>query len=229
MGIRNHDGKTSFWKKIMNKVEDIIKSGIKNNIEYMSAVSMSWYYSAISSMNSENKQKIKKEIVDSSKVKRFLKSSFYYFDYLPLELGDKTFEKYDRTPFIFVFDKIGDTIHGINLNYVPMRDKILLMNKILLYVVGDYNSKSDLSSRIALDYMTMKMKSTFYEQNIIYRKYLISRGKNYKLIPIRYSKIFACLNNISGFPISETVIYKTFLREKNKYSIKKTKKRNRSI
>jgi SNF2 family DNA or RNA helicase len=213
----------------MTDVKEILKLGEEKNVEYMSAVAMAWYYSALSSLNSEKKQALKKQIMGSSKIKQFLKNSFYYFDYLPLELGNKTFEKYDRTPFIFAFDKVGDTSHGINLNYVPIRDRIMLMNKIMLYVVGDYNSPSDLASRIALDYNIMKNKSTFYEQNIIYRKYLISRGKNYRLIPIKYAKIFGCLNNVSDFPISESVIHRAFLREKGKYTIKETKKRKKTI
>jgi len=213
----------------MNTVQELLDLGESKNVGYMSQVSMAWYYSSLRSLSEESRIKIRNQISRSSKVKQFLKGSFYYFDYLPKEKGNNTFERYDRKPFIFAFDKIGDTIHGINLNYIPIRDRILLMNKIMLYVVGDYSANSDLSSRIVLDYNIMKMKSTFYEQNIIYRKYLISRGSNYKLIPIKYAKIFGCLENLSEFSISESVIYKAFLRQKSAFSIKDTKKRKKTI
>jgi len=213
----------------MNSAIELIKEGEKNNIEYMSGVSMGWYYSALRSLPEEKRIKIRDQIMTSSRVKQFLKGSFYYFDYLPMETGNSIFEKYDRKPFIFALDKINDTIHGINLNYVPVTDRIRLINKIMLFVVGDYAAPGDLSSRISLDYKGMKSKSTFFEQNIIYRKYLISRGKNYRLIPIKYSKIFGCLENISDFQISDAVIYKSFLREKNKEYAKTTKKRKTQI
>jgi len=212
------------------KVAEILKESEDRNIEYLSDVSMNWFYSTVSSMQKNGKDTLKREILkNSEKSTLFLEGRFYYFDYFPKTLGNRYYERYDRNPFVYAFEMNSGVMHGFNINYLPMTKRIPFINKIFRYVIGDYTSESVMNSRIALDYDMMKKKSNFYEQNIIYRKYLSSRGSNFTIVPIKYVKIFSVLDNISNFGISEDVIYKAVLKNINKNNKKRYNRRKREI
>ena len=63
----------------MKSVQELLLLGEKNNVEYMSQVSMAWYYSSLMSLAEEDRIKMRNQISSSSRVKQFLKGSFYYF------------------------------------------------------------------------------------------------------------------------------------------------------
>ena len=63
---------------------------------------------------------------------------------------------------------------------------------------------------------------------IIYRKYLINRAKNIKIVPLKYLKIISVMEN-SRFPTSEDTIYKDVLVRMKEERIKQTRKERKTI
>lgn len=211
----------------MSSLKNLLKSAKKNNINYLSDISSKWYYSQLDSMTESSRNTIKKEILNHEENFVLRRGRFYHFDYLPTERGDRIYESYDRKPLILFLKVEEGVLHGLNINYLPINKRIPFINKVYRYLVGDIGGNS-FQNRIGLTYSMMQKNKMFIEHKIIYRKYLINRAKNIKVIPLKYMKIFSVMEN-SRFPTSEDTIYSDVLARIKEERIKQTRKERKTI
>jgi len=205
----------------------LLEKAKSKNVDYPSDYSMGWFANQVNAMSEADGISLMKEIRESEKKERnLLIGRFYHFDYFPTEIGDSIYESYDRTPLILYLGRREGVLHGLNINYLRMEKKTLFMNKCFRFLVGDLFADRSLENKIALKYDFMDNKGIFLEHKVIFRKYLINRIKNPRIIPLKYIKIFSTLN-VSRFQIGESKIQATVLRrlkeEKRRFD-KRTRK-----
>lgn len=95
----------------------------------------------------------------------------YLFHYDP-----KTKEKlpyYDRTPLIFVVDKLPDGFYGINLHYLPPH----LRMKLLAALITKTNGKGE-QARLRISYQILKNASSLRYFKPTFKRYLYSHVKS---------------------------------------------------
>lgn len=197
----------------MTKLESLLEEMRENNVDYLSDTSMKWIYSQLRTLKNSDRQSIKEEIVREVENVVFRKGRFYYFDYLPTKRRNDAYESFDRRPLILFLAKRDKLIYGLNLNYLRIDRRYLFLNKCFRYLVGDMKDQDHYADRLALDYLIMNKNNTFIEQKVIFRKYLINRMKNLRMIPLNKIKIFASLNNVAKFPIGEDKIHVVVMRK----------------
>lgn len=107
----------------------------------------------------------------------------YTFRYLPI--GRKKLPYYDTFPLIMVLDFKKDSILGINLHYLPHKQRAILFGRLLDIRT---NSKFDETTRIKMTYDILKGYSRFrffkpcikrYKMNRIRTKFLFIQPKDW--------------------------------------------------
>jgi hypothetical protein len=107
----------------------------------------------------------------------------YTFRYLPI--GRKKLPYYDTFPLIMVLDFKKDSILGINLHYLPHKQRAILFGRLLDIRT---NSKFDETTRIKMTYNILKGYSRFrffkpcikrYKMNRIRTKFLFIQPKDW--------------------------------------------------
>lgn len=89
----------------------------------------------------------------------------YLFHYDP-----KTKDKlpyYDRTPLIFVVDKLPDGFYGINLHYLPPELRMKLMAALVQHTTG-----KDGSAKLKISYQILKQASSLRYFKPTFKRYL---------------------------------------------------------
>jgi len=171
----------------------------EENIDTISDSSTYWFLNEIRKLNGNEKIKLKEEIINEKPFYQFFPRQFYYFNYFPKESFRE--DPYDRTPFIFLFKKRGSYLHGLNINYLPTKQKMLFMNFLYRNMVGDMDAREEQRSEIFMRYEIMKARNDTVWERVIYRKYFINRISQVYPIPIKNAKMFSYLDT-SFFPFS---------------------------
>lgn len=197
----------------MTKLESLLKEMREEKMDYLSDIFMKWVYSRMRTFRASDKRDIKEEILKEIVNVVFRRGRFYYFDYLPTQRRNKIYESFDRRPLILFFAKRDNVVYGMNLNYLRFDKRYLFLNKCFRYLVGDLKDDNHYADRLALSYLAMTKNNLFVEHKVIFRKYLINRMKNLRMIPMNKIKIFASLNNVAGFPLAESKVHLTVLRK----------------
>lgn len=212
----------------MSKLDELLEEMVEDNVEYLSDVSMKWFYSRLIEMKASDKTSIKNEIKNEVEVVLPRKGRFYYFDYMPINRKNDIYESFDRKPLVLFLEKRDKTLYGLNINYLRIDKRSLFLNKCFRYLVGDMKNENPYLNRLALNYRIMELKNNFVEHKVIFRKYLIGRIKNLRLIPLNRIKIFASLENTSMFPMGIDKIHNKvniLLKEEARKRTKKSKKK----
>ena len=76
--------------------------------------------------------------VRASDRQKFLMGGLYYFYYDPKTKADLPY--YDRFPLVLVLDIQKDGFMGLNLHYLPIRQRIALLDKLMDFAVTDKNN-----------------------------------------------------------------------------------------
>lgn len=98
---------------------------------------------------------------------RFTQGGLYYFYYDPKTKNDLPY--YDRFPLVLVLDIQPDGFMGLNLHYLPLRQRIALLDKLMEYADLDKN-KDILRMRVSYDILTASRQ--FREFKPCLKKYL---------------------------------------------------------
>lgn len=205
----------------MSLLEDLLEAQTKSGINYLSDTAINWFDGYIKSNYNSNQKKILIDEIrnyEKNDSSAFLKGRFYTFEYIPIRPKNKNIPV-DKRPFILCLKQKNRLIHGINLNYFPLRNmKRNFINKLFQYLTGNYLSETSDSNRLAINYEIMNSKSLFFEQKVSYSTYEISRIIRPKIIPIKFCKIFSVLET-SKFLFPKEDLYR--LTRKKAIEVKK--------
>jgi hypothetical protein len=101
---------------------------------------------------------------------RSIVGKMYFFVYDP-----KTKEKmkyYDTFPLVLPIEPYADGFLGLNIHYIPPRQRLILMDKLSSYATND---KFDKTTKLRLSYQTLKSASKIFEKNACIKRYLFSQ------------------------------------------------------
>lgn len=101
---------------------------------------------------------------------KFLMGGLYYFYYDPITKDDMPY--YDKFPLVMPLRRESDGFIGLNLHYLPLRQRIMFMRKMLPFAIYDDN---DEIKRIRMTYSMLDSSSRYKEFRPCIKKYLYTR------------------------------------------------------
>jgi hypothetical protein len=123
---------------------------------------------------------IKGEIQRNTVVQKFLKGGLYFFFYGPKGKDDLPY--YDAFPLVLVLDRYPDGFLGLNLHYLPIKQRILILSKLIAY--GAIYDENDELKRIRITYDILQASKRFKEFRPCLKRYLYSNIKS-KLLAVQ--------------------------------------------
>jgi hypothetical protein len=152
----------NFYDKLTNKAT---AAGFKKN----SAESLKWYQNALKSMLGVNR----KQLLDEFDRSKPLSGRMFHFFYDPKH--KKTLPYYDRFPLIFMVEKAEGGFYGLNLHYLPHKERAIFFDRLLDYT---NNKRYDESTRLRLKYDLLKGSSKLKYFAPCFKHYLTKHVKS---------------------------------------------------
>lgn len=113
-------------------------------------------------------------------VQKFLKGGLYFFFYGPKGKADLPY--YDTFPLVLVLERYSDGFLGLNLHYLPIKQRILILSKLIAY--GAIYDENDELKRIRITYDILQSTKRFKEFRPCLKRYLYSNIKS-KLLAVQ--------------------------------------------
>ena len=152
----------NFYDKLTSKAT---AAGFKKN----STESLKWYQNALKSMMGLNRKEL---LAEFDKSKPLSGRMFMYF-YDPKH--KKTLPYYDRFPLIFMVEKAKGGFYGLNLHYLPHKERAIFFDRLLDYT---NNKRYDESTRLRLKYDLLKGSSKLKYFAPCFKHYLTKHVKS---------------------------------------------------
>jgi hypothetical protein len=152
----------NFYDKLTNKAT---AAGFKKN----SAESLKWYQNALKSMLGVNR----KQLLDEFDRSKPLSGRMFMYFYDPKH--KKTLPYYDRFPLIFMVEKAEGGFYGLNLHYLPHKERAIFFDRLLDYT---NNKRYDESTRLRLKYDLLKGSSKLKYFAPCFKHYLTKHVKS---------------------------------------------------
>lgn len=138
------------------------KAGVEKNTEK----SLNWFKNQLRGMKSINRQALLKD-ENLKQRSRPLPGRMFHFFYDPKH--KKTLPYYDRFPLIFMVEKAKGGFYGLNLHYLPYKQRALFFDRLTDYST---NKRYDLSTRLRLSYNLLKSASKLSMYGPCFKHYL---------------------------------------------------------
>jgi hypothetical protein len=148
-----------------SKLTTLAKQKTAAQLQTASRDSYRWLIKKISELN--NPTSIASVIAREDRGNRFINGGLYYFYYDPKGKADLPY--YDRFPLVLVLEIYKDGFLGLNLHYLPIRQRIGLLDNLMEYADLDKN-KDILRMRVTYDILNASKR--FKEFKPCLKKYL---------------------------------------------------------
>jgi hypothetical protein len=122
------------------------KAGVEKNTEK----SLKWFKRQLSEIRTINRKELLKDENFKTRSRALPGRMFMYF-YDPKH--KKTLPYYDRFPLIFMVEKAKGGFYGLNLHYLPHKQRALFFDRLTDFST---NKKYDISTRLRLSYKLLK-------------------------------------------------------------------------
>jgi len=153
----------------INKIEDKATAlGIERNTKQ----SLKWFQKEIANIKMPSRPKLLKDENFEERNNPFIGRMFMYV-YDPKH--KKTLPYYDKFPLIFLVDKTEDGFFGLNLHYLPPRERAIFFDKLTEYT---NNNKYNKVTRLKLKYEFLKSSSSLRYFAPCFKRYLTSHIKS---------------------------------------------------
>lgn len=149
------------------------RAGIEKNTKK----SLAWFRNEVKNIKNISRSKLLKDDNFKTRARPLSGRMFMYF-YDPKY--KKTLPYYDRFPLIFMVEKAPGGFYGLNLHYLPLKQRALFFDKLTEYA----NNKSyNGSTRLRLSYNLLKSASKMSAFNPCFKHYLTEHVKS-KIIEV---------------------------------------------
>ncbi len=137
-------------------------------LQFLSRASMNWLTDRINELR--NTRVIPRQISrDNNRfVTRFLLGGLYFFYYDPKTKADLPY--YDRFPLVLMLQRYPDGFLGLNLHYLPIKQRAALLKKLVDYG-GVYTDNNEIH-RVRITYDILNTARRFKEFRPCLKKYL---------------------------------------------------------
>lgn len=106
--------------------------------------------------------------------RRFLLGGLYFFYYNPKMKNDLPY--YDTFPLVLMLERYSDGFLGLNLHYLPIKFRVMLMKKLISY--GAIYTAEDELKRIRITYDILNASRRFREFRPCLKRYLTNHVKS---------------------------------------------------
>ena len=152
----------------MAKLLDRISKDLgKTGLSLRTSESRNWLYQNVKTLGSVNRNDIVKD--KERKAKTILPGKMYFFFYDPKLKDSLPF--YDRFPLVIPVEKYADGFLGLNLHYLPVKYRVVLLDK--LYDLTN-NDKFDETTKLRMSYDLLSGSSRYKEFQPCLKRYLSS-------------------------------------------------------
>ena len=107
-------------------------------------------------------------------VTRFLLGGMYFFFYNPKTRDELPY--YDRFPLVLMLQRESDGFLGLNLHYLPVRYRVMFLQKLVKY--GAIYNENDEIKRVRITYEILSNAKRFREFRPCLKRYLYSNIKS---------------------------------------------------
>ena len=149
------------------------RAGIQKN----SDKALNWFKKEVADMSNINRRDLLKD--DAFKIRsRTLPGRMFMYFYDPKH--KKTLPYYDRFPLIFMVEKANGGFYGLNLHYLPPKQRAILFDRL-----NDYtsNKRYDITTRLRLNYKVLKQASKLAFYKPCFKHYLSANVRS-KLVEV---------------------------------------------
>jgi hypothetical protein len=152
---------------LLDKIKDDLA---KNNLQDRTRQSRIWLMQNLKNLRVNQKKML---MDDKRYVRRIIPGKMYFYCYDPKLKEELPF--WDKFPLTLVVRKYTDGFLGLNLHYLPIKNRIILLNK--LYALAN-NTKFDESTKLKLSYQILEASSRFKEYAPCLKRYLTGHIKS---------------------------------------------------
>jgi hypothetical protein len=175
-----------------SKLTTLAKQKTAAQLQTASRDSYRWLIKKIGELN--NPTSIASVIAREDRGNRFINGGLYYFYYDPKGKADLPY--YDRFPLVLVLEIYKDGFLGLNLHYLPIRQRIGLLDNLMEYADLDKN-KDILRMRVTYDILNASKR--FKEFKPCLKKYLFGHVQS-KILAVQPNEWdIACMLPLQQF------------------------------
>lgn len=160
-----------------SKLTTLAKQKTAAQLQTASRDSYRWLIKKINELG--NPTSIASVIAREDRNSRFTNGGLYYFYYDPKGKADLPY--YDRFPLVLVLEITADGFLGLNLHYLPMRERIALLDNLMEYADLDKN-KDILRMRVSYDILNASKR--FKEFKPCLKRYLFGHVQS-KILAVK--------------------------------------------
>ena len=131
--------------------------------------SVAWFRKNAGKVTSVNTDQQIKKLTPSHAVNKVMIGKMYLFGYDPKLKG--TLPYYDNFPLIFPFSRTKNGFMGINMHYLPLRYRAILMDNLYMLINND---KYDETTKLRMSYSILESTSKFKYFRPCVKQYLNS-------------------------------------------------------
>lgn len=153
--------------------DEILQRGIRaGKVPALSANAKNWFRRTAAASSTANPTRVMENSKDGM-VTRILPGHMYLFNYDPKL--KKTLPYYDTFPLIFPLEEHGKSFLGLNLHYLPLRERAILMDA-LYALASDKNYDENTRLRISYNILKSSSKTRFFRPCV--KRYIRSHVKS---------------------------------------------------
>ena len=134
-------------------IDRVEAQAFRAGVEKNTNKSLQWFKTQLKGMKNINRRALLKDEAFKVRSKTLPGRMFMYF-YDPK--NKKTLPYYDRFPLIFMVEKANGGFYGLNLHYLPPKQRAFLFDKLMQY---SSNKRYDITTRLRLNYQMLKQAS----------------------------------------------------------------------
>ena len=134
-------------------IDRVEAQAFRAGVEKNTNKSLQWFKTQLKGMKNINRRALLKDEAFKVRSKTLPGRMFMYF-YDPK--NKKTLPYYDRFPLIFMVEKANGGFYGLNLHYLPPKQRAILFDKLMQY---SSNKRYDITTRLRLNYQLLKQAS----------------------------------------------------------------------
>jgi hypothetical protein len=162
-----------------SKLSQITAEKTSAQLDFLSRESYRWLVAKIAEIR--NPKRLATEMLGESfrRTNRLLLGRLYCFYYDPKTKDEMSY--YDRFPLVLVLDKHDDGFTGLNLHYLPLKFRVVFLNKLMAYAT--YTNDDDIK-RLRITYDLLASSRRFKAFRPCFKKYLYHHVKS-KILTIQ--------------------------------------------
>jgi len=147
-------------------IDKLQATAFKAGVEKNTKKSLEWFKKELQGMRTVNRQTLLND--ENLKLRsRPLPGRMFMYFYDPKH--KKTLPYYDRFPLIFMVEKAKGGFYGLNLHYLPPKQRAIFFDRLTDYST---NKKYDLTTRLRLSYNLLKGASKLCMYGPCFKHYL---------------------------------------------------------